>query len=1111
MTLEKLERGDFRLIAACIAIAAVSLFVGVRYYFLAFPEASIEFRVTRESSAPVAETFLKKLGLDPAAYRHAAVFGYDDEQKTFLERELGVAESNRLLETTVRLWRWRHRWFRPLQKEEMAADVTTKGEIVGLRHLLPEDAAGAGLAPEDARKIAERFLAESMARPVDTLSFVEASSEKRPHRTDHTFTWKVTGSEVHGADYRVEVGVAGDAVASYGEYLKVPDTWQRDYAKLRSKNETAGRIDSVLLLLTVLAMLVVLVLRIRRGDVRWKAAALLGGLIFVLLSLSQLNSLPSAFHNYDTTTSFGGFVLTGVLGALASGFAAGVLIFVLAASAEPLYRERFPRKLSLTSILRFRALRTREFFIATLVGLTLTCFFFAYENVFYLIANALGAWSPREVAYSDLLSTAFPWIYVLFFGFLPAISEEFISRMFSIPFFERIFRSTTAAIVVAAFIWGFGHAAYPNQPFWIRGLEVGIAGMIFGLVLLRFGILAVVVCHFSVDALYTAFVLIRSPNLYDKVSGSLSAGIFLVLLLGAAVAYFRKGGFVPGMATNADEGVAPAPLPVRPAAATPSPDAGYRPQPARRIVWGVGLAVALVLVGFAPLSRYGDTVRFRSTPAAAREAAARALHDAGFDVGSYRSAIQILDRTDSAAAMYLLKAGGLPVVNDVYGTKVPTPLWRVRFFVPGQKEEYNVSVDPDSGKVVGFSRELLDDAPGTSLDKDRALEVARTFLGAHGVDPASGELKEQSAKDEKARRDHTLVWEFPEAGASEARVRHEVVVQGDVVGSWGRSVKIPEDWRREREKSTALTVALRWAPLPIVGALGLAALLLLIGKIRSGEIPWKFAFAVGGVTAAAAVIRTALNLDRLWSRYDTSMPASAYLVVVAIGLFLAPVLFFAAGAIVAALAGALYPETVSMMRASNRRLFGWDAVVAGIVAFGLALGIPGLARLLAAALPAGRLLEGVSFSGDLESTVPFLTALAGAVTAAVFVPALGGIVAAIAARYLRSGLARGLAALAFLLAFLPGAARAPAEYALGALGLVALVAGVWVLATCFLRDNPLAWLWSGWLGLGGATAVHLLSEPAPLFRWSGALLALVILASTAWLGASAGAQVGVES
>src|SRR6185436_6631143 len=134
-------------------------------------------------------------------------------------------------------------------------------------------------------------------------------------------------------------------------------------------------------------------------------------------------------------------------------------------------------------------------------------------------------------------------------------------RVFSVPFFERLFRSTTFAIVVAAFIWGFGHAAYPNQPWWIRGLEVGLAGIVFGFAFLRFGIASVVICHFSVDALYTAFVLIRSPNRYYQVSGTLSAGVFVLVFIAAAIAYRLRGGFAPPEVTNEVEGVAPPPEP----------------------------------------------------------------------------------------------------------------------------------------------------------------------------------------------------------------------------------------------------------------------------------------------------------------------------------------------------------------------------------------------------------------------------------------------------------------------------------------------------------------------------------------------------------------------
>ncbi len=1096
MTLEKLGRNDRRLILACIAISIVSLFVGARYYFFAFPEASIEFRVTRESSAPVAETFLRKMGLDPAGYRHGAVFGFENLEKTFLERELGVEESNRLLETTVRLWRWKHRWFRPLQKEEMGVEVTTRGEVVGFQHLLAEDAPGADLTADDALRTAETFLAETMGRPLDTLAFVEHAQEKRPHRTDHAFAWRVEDSEVQGADYRLAVTVSGDLVTGYGEHLKVPDTWIRDYEKLRSKNETASLIDSVFLFLTILAMLVYLVLRLRRGDVKWKAAAILGAVMFVLMTLSELNNLPSALYAYDTTRSYAGFLLEQILRALAAGLGTGVAILLFSASGEPAYRQRFPRMLSLTSILRARALRTREFFVASLVGITLTFVFFAYENIFYIIANALGAWSPRDVPYGDLLSTAFPWVYVLFFGFLPAISEEFISRMFSIPFFERIFRSTAAAVVVSALIWGFGHAGYPNQPFWIRGLEVGIAGILFGIVLLRFGIIAVVVCHFSVDALYTAFVLVRSPNLYYRISGSLSAGVFLLLFLAAAWAYWRKGGFLVPDVTNEDEGVPPEPAPI--AAATQTPAPSYRPLPANRLAWGLAAAVGLVILGSAPLERFGDWLRFGATRETAREIAAAFLGDNGFDASGYRSAVGILDRTDPAAAAYLLETGGLGVARRFYEKLVPTPLWRARFFVPGQKEEFWVSVDPTTGDVVGFSRTLLESAPGPTVPKESALAIAEAFLEGRGVDPSAGVIKEQTEKDEKARRDHTLTFEFREEGAGEARLRQEVVVQGDVVGSWTRSVWIPEEWRRKREKDTALTVTLRWLKLPFLALLSGFALVLLIARIRAGEIAWMWALPAGGLVAAATLVRSALSLDSAWTRYPTSIPAASYLVVILVGSFLAAIAAFVAAALVAGLAGALHPAAVSMLRRGNRSLYARDALVSGVAVLCLALGAPVIARLLQIVVPGGSLIRGISGPTGVEAKIPFLFSLANSATSALFVAGLGAILAGVLTTYLRSPAWRAALAALCVASFLPATARTLPEYLAAALTLAVVLGLVIAVVVFFLRDNPLAWLLGTWIGLGGAAGIRLM-QASEAYRFHGALAMAGVLAPAVWL------------
>src|SRR5204862_1964155 len=228
------------------------------------------------------------------------------------------------------------------------------------------------------------------------------------------------------------------------------------------------------------------------------------------------------------------------------------------------------------------------------------------------VANHFGAWAPAEVPYSDLLNTRFPWLFVLFGGFLPAVSEEFLFRMFAIPFLRKLLRSLIAAIVLAGFIWGFGHAAYPNQPFYIRGVEVGIGGVALGLIMLRWGILPTLVWHYSVDAMYGAMLLVRSQSLYFRLSGAASAGIVLLPIVVALIAYWRHGGFQTEEGLlNADDssaaapGFQPAPEPAAPATSKWQP-----------LTTGARLAaVALLVLGIAavmiPVDRFGAAPKYK--------------------------------------------------------------------------------------------------------------------------------------------------------------------------------------------------------------------------------------------------------------------------------------------------------------------------------------------------------------------------------------------------------------------------------------------------------------------------------------------------------------------
>ncbi len=147
-------RRELRFILACVLICLVSLWIGTSYFYRAFPEASIDFRVDHLSSKPLAERLLASQGLDPSGYLHASAFQYDTQAKVFIERELGLEKANALMKNQVKLWRWGHRWFKPKQKEEFRAEISTSGEVASFSHVLPENAPGADLQADVARLVA---------------------------------------------------------------------------------------------------------------------------------------------------------------------------------------------------------------------------------------------------------------------------------------------------------------------------------------------------------------------------------------------------------------------------------------------------------------------------------------------------------------------------------------------------------------------------------------------------------------------------------------------------------------------------------------------------------------------------------------------------------------------------------------------------------------------------------------------------------------------------------------------------------------------------------------------------------------------------------------------
>lgn len=188
-----------------------------------------------------------------------------------------------------------------------------------------------------------------------------------------------------------------------------------------------------------------------------------------------------------------------------------------------------------------------------------------------------------------------------------------------------------------------------------------------------------------------------------------------------------------------------------------------------------------------------------------------------------------------------------------------------------------------------------------------------------------------------------------------------------------------------------------------------------------------------------------------------------------------------------------------MLSRAGRLAYARDALIAGAVSYGFLLGLPALTRLLTWCLPSGRLISGLSVPASLGTSVPFLGVLAATTNRAILLPAMAAILAAVLARSFRTLPLRAILAASFVVSFLPLDARKPAELVFGAISSVILAGGAVALIHFFLRDNPLAWVWSAWFALGCLAACDLVGQSARFYAVSGAIALICILAPGLWL------------
>jgi membrane protease YdiL (CAAX protease family) len=1123
VTGDRLTGSDKRALLLWVLAGIVGIVFAQKYFFRAFPEASVNFQVSREEALVRAQKFVTGLGENVSGYRSSVAFDVDEEAKTYLERELGLQQANQIMSSDLRVWFWNVRFFKPQQEEEFHVRVSPSGQIAGYDHKIEESRAGPSLERAAAQTAAENYLTSKLGMDLKAWDVLpeEANSNKRPNRLDWSFTWEKHGFRAKGAPYRLQVSLQGDRIGGSEEFLKVPEAWQRSFARLRSGNNTLALVFTVPYIV-LLAVAVRLGIRFtKQGRTSWRGAMLLGLIVSALLFLQNLNDWPHWASSYDTNQSYASFLALKLTMALLLSVLSALTVTLVLPSAEPLYRASQPERLRLSRAFTLRGLRSKEFFSAAVVGVSMAAAHIGYVVAFYVVASRFGAWAPQELNFDDSVNTAFPWISGAAIGLLASTNEEFTFRLFAIPFFKNATGSRWIAVIVPAFLWSFLHSNYPQEPAYIRGIEIGLVGIVAGVVMLRWGIVATLIWHYTVDASLVGLLLMRSNSLYFKVSGAVVAAAALAPLAFACISYLSRGGF------ETDEDLLNRAVPA------PQVDIGAEPAAATaaaRLIRYEALAPAMIAL-LAVCVAVGGALAWRLKPQAigdylklsvnARSAQARAdeiLRQRHLDPNSYLRVTILAEIANPITNEYLRQRVGIAGINKIYEDQVPAALWRVRYFRDGQPEECAVILRPD-GSLHSVHHILAEETPGPSLTKEDARARAEKFLAEEKkIDLKAWALVESNSDKKPHRIDHSLTWQQNaplDAGpaavsspADHAYARIDVDVLGDEVTNYRTYIKIPEEWvRQQKELTPARTIINYGIPGLFFGGLGITALIVFLKNFKSEAartIPWKRIgfWSLWGICGYLLVFAFGNRIAGLLNVYDTSNPLKFTYAGIAIAVLLGAPLIFGA---IALLFGIAWFFAVRAF--GEERMPGWLGMPANYYrdAFCIGLGgsaaLLGLERVLAAASaywPTVHRSLPASFAQEFDAIFPAaslagMTVQEGLLLTGIVV----GVAAFVAAQVRHNGL-RILLLLAGALSLTPGNWGSPADLAKQFLATLILL-GVLVFGMRYvMRFNILGCFLviAGTSLLGGAW--ELVSQQDSFYHANGYAVLLALILLFAW-------------
>ena len=509
-----------------------------------FREANLKVNIRKEAIYDKAEILAKKLGI-PSDFKNIAILSEDPIISLYSIYKLdGVDTINYLVDNKIYFpYFWKIRYYKEYNKKEFYIFLNPIGDFIGFKEKLNEEENFNNFSEEEALENAKSQALNLFALNLSNYKLIDKGFKKHINgRIDYSFFFEKEITALKETKLRFNLEFSGDKLRAINSYSYTPESFTKEYNKIRVLNNTIAYVANFLLLFYIGIILWVLVKGLKEKRLATKASLKISLFLSFLSALSYITYLPSLIYERNVNNDLFLIILNNISHVGRSVLGSLVLYFILFNAVDYIDRVAFPNHINLFAILKPKFIASKRFLYLLFIGYVMVGFDLLYEGGFYFLADKYLGWkafSSGNIS-TDVFSKCLAFISPFKDSFFAGVIEEAIFRVVPIALAMTIFKKWNSKFklalffIIQIFIFGAAHANYPTSPSYFRVVELIIPSLVFGYLYYKFGVIPAMVSHWLFDFILMSLPIFKSINFF----GLYQVIIIVVLALAPIILHF---------------------------------------------------------------------------------------------------------------------------------------------------------------------------------------------------------------------------------------------------------------------------------------------------------------------------------------------------------------------------------------------------------------------------------------------------------------------------------------------------------------------------------------------------------------------------------------------